>query len=527
MQAFLQPSSRPVVTRLGALWKSDPIAVALTAVTFAVHAALAHRYDVFGDELYFIVCGRHPAFGYVDQPPLVPLLSAGLYALGAQTWLLRLPAVLAAAALVWVTIALVRLLGGKNAAATCAGIAAALAPMLAGLTATFNTTTLEPLAWTLVAYGVARAAVREDWRALLWTGAVAGIALEGKYAIALWLAVVAFGLLLTAERRIFKRPELWIGAIIAAAIVAPSLIWQSVHGWPFAELIHNSATKNVVLSTPAFVVRQIVALNPFFAPLWIAGATAPFLMRTMARVRFLSIAFVAAFVALMVLHGKDYYVAAAYPAAFALGAVALESIVTATWFRVGYMTLAVLVSLVVLPAALPILSPEHLVRYEARFRTRAPQMRFEGDSKLGVNFGFQFGWHEMVRKIAEAYAAIPPAQRRHTSILVDDYAEAAAIDVYGAPLGLPPALSGHNQYFLWGLRGQDPIDILYVHGNRVLNPDGRYRLHPVGAQCRQSIPLGMTTSRFAMAFEDRKMLSLCLAMQPRLADIWPSLRFIY
>jgi len=81
-------------------WYRDRVAVAIAVPTLLVHLAFANRYDVFRDELYFIVCGRHPAFGYADQPPLVPLLAAALYALGHQTWLLRLPAVLAAAALV-------------------------------------------------------------------------------------------------------------------------------------------------------------------------------------------------------------------------------------------------------------------------------------------------------------------------------------------------------------------------------------------------------------------------------------------
>ena len=65
-----------------------------------VHLALAGRYDAFRNELYYIVCGRHPAFGYVDQPPLVPLLAAATQLFGDDVWLLRLPAVAAAVALI-------------------------------------------------------------------------------------------------------------------------------------------------------------------------------------------------------------------------------------------------------------------------------------------------------------------------------------------------------------------------------------------------------------------------------------------
>ena len=165
----------------------DRVATILTAATAAFHLAFANRYDVFRDELYFIVCGRHPAFGYADQPPLVPLLAAAFYGIGAQAWVLRLPAVFAAAALVWLTIAFARLLGGGNGAAWIAGLAAAIAPILIGLTATLNTTTFEPLLWTLVAYLLTRCILLDDRRALLWAGLAAGIAMEMKYALPLWL----------------------------------------------------------------------------------------------------------------------------------------------------------------------------------------------------------------------------------------------------------------------------------------------------------------------------------------------------
>ncbi|MFZ1017144.1 MAG: hypothetical protein WAN39_04645, partial [Candidatus Cybelea sp.] len=76
-------------------------AATLVAVAVAlVHVVSAGRYGFFANELYFIVCGRHPAFGYVDQPPLIPLLAAATQFGGNNTWLLRLPAVLAAVALV-------------------------------------------------------------------------------------------------------------------------------------------------------------------------------------------------------------------------------------------------------------------------------------------------------------------------------------------------------------------------------------------------------------------------------------------
>src|ERR1700726_3214833 len=119
-----QPAASAREMKLGETFRRDPVVWISVAILAAIYLPIAGRYDVFRDELYFIACGRHPAFGYVDQPPLVPLLAAGTYALGAQTWLLRLPAVLAAGGLVWLSVAFVRLLGGRSGAAWTVAIAA-------------------------------------------------------------------------------------------------------------------------------------------------------------------------------------------------------------------------------------------------------------------------------------------------------------------------------------------------------------------------------------------------------------------
>jgi 4-amino-4-deoxy-L-arabinose transferase-like glycosyltransferase len=161
----------------------DYVALGLALLAFCLHAVFAGRYDVFRDELYFIVCGRHPAFGYADQPPLVPLLSALFYGMGHSVWLLRLPATLAAAALVGLSVRFARLLGGGDFAAVLAGLATMIAPMLMGMASVFSTTSFDPLAWTLIAYLLVRAVRDEDRVALLWCGVVAGLDLEAKYAL--------------------------------------------------------------------------------------------------------------------------------------------------------------------------------------------------------------------------------------------------------------------------------------------------------------------------------------------------------
>ena len=182
---------------LTAAIRRDPIVWAIAAALFVLQMALAGRYDVFRNELYYIVCGRHPAFGYADQPPLVPLLAAASQIGGVHLWALRLPGALAGAALVPLTAGFARLLGGTTRSAILTAVAVATAPALLALAQIMTTSTFEPLAWTLCAYLITRAAIAEDPRALIWAGVTAGIAMQAKYGIVIWLAGLLAGLLAT------------------------------------------------------------------------------------------------------------------------------------------------------------------------------------------------------------------------------------------------------------------------------------------------------------------------------------------
>ncbi|MFN2460258.1 MAG: ArnT family glycosyltransferase [Candidatus Velthaea sp.] len=494
---------------------SDRVALAVALPALIVHAAFAGRYDVFRDELYFIVCGRHPAFGYADQPPLVPLLSAALYAFGHSTWLLRLPDILAAAGLVWLTVRFARLLGGGDAAATAAGIAVAAAPMFLGIFATLNTTVFEPLAWTASAYGLARAGISDDRRALVWTGAVAGIELEAKYSLVMWLLALLIAVAAGGGRRLLARRELWLGVALASALAVPSVVWQAANGWPFAELVRAAGAKNAVVSPAAFLVNQILVMNPLLAPLWMLGIAAPFVWADLARVRFLAIAFVLVVALALASHGKDYYVAAGYPSMFALGGIALERLVRAWSVRAAYLASAVAVSAVAAPAALPVLAPEEIAPYLQRIHlTPQQQERSFAGTNLPQQFADELGWRDYVRQVGSAYAALPTAVKAATAIKVDNYGEAAALDVYGSPYDLPPALSGHNQYYIWGLRGQRPHNVLVV------------QRHPeaLAPYCSAVRMFGTTYSRYAMAYENGKSIALCRGVHPPLEALWPHLK---
>ena len=45
---------------------------------------------------------------------------------------------------------------------------------------------------------------------------------------------------------------------------------------------------------------------------------------------------------------------------------------------------------------------------------------------------------------------LPPAQRAQACVLTSNYGEAGALSQLAAPGRLPPIISGHNNYYLWG-----------------------------------------------------------------------------
>jgi 4-amino-4-deoxy-L-arabinose transferase-like glycosyltransferase len=495
--------------------KKIPAEWLIALVIGLVHLAVAGRYDIFRNELYFIVCGRHPDFGFVDQPPLVPLLAAATQLFGDNPWLLRLPAVAAAAGLVLLTAYFARLLGGNSTSAWVAGLAAGIAPALMALTTTTTTATFEPIAWTAFAYFLTRAVVQGDRRAVLWAGLVAGIAMEAKYGIAFWLVPLGIGVLMTSVRRILVWPALWLWVLVGVLVALPSLIWQALHGWPFLEVHANHLTTgaNFTGSPIRFEVIQLFAMNIVLAPLWIAGVVAPFFWAPLKPARFLSVGLIGATVLVFVAHGKDYYLFPVYPSLFAVGAVIVARIRPVV--RTAWLMAALMVSLIFAPIALPILDPPPLAAYLAFSHLAPPPSEAAAvGAPLTQLFSDELGWRDLEKQVASVYHSLPADERSRTAILAVDYGEAAALDVYGQRDRLPPVLCGQNQYFLWGARGYDGSTIIHINGD-----PNRWR-----RGCDSVEVVGKFGVPYAMPYENERPIFICRGLRRNLSEIWSRLK---
>src|SRR5947207_13805015 len=95
------------------LLSGPTIVLCLALAKFLFHLFTAGRYGIFRDELYYLACGQHLDWGYVDQPPLIALIAwVARHLFGEWIVGLRLFPALAGAATVWRAGNVTRELGG-------------------------------------------------------------------------------------------------------------------------------------------------------------------------------------------------------------------------------------------------------------------------------------------------------------------------------------------------------------------------------------------------------------------------------
>jgi hypothetical protein len=326
-------------------------------------------------------------------------------------------------------------------------------------------------------------------------------------------------LLLTPLRRHLAQKWIWLGGLIALALALPNLIWQIRHDWPTWELLSNVAqsNKNVVLTPVQFMAQQALIMSPATLPLWLGGLVWLLVSRDCRRYRFVAIAYLITLAEFMVMHGKHYYLAPAYPMLFAAGGVAVERLfsVRLQWLKPAFVAAMIALAAVLAPTVLPILSPEKLVAYMKSIHFEPPRTETSHTAALPQLFADQFGWEEMVRSVAKAYATLSPEDRKRVAIFCQNYGEAGAIDFFGTKLGLPPAISGHQNYFLWGPRDYTGEILLVVDRGA---GDARQQFESVE-------DLGqIESSPWAMPWEQRNHVYLCRHLKGDVRDLWPKVK---
>jgi len=489
------------------------------AAKLLLHLYAGRNYGFFIDELYYLDCARHLAWGYVDQPPLIALIAKIARALFGD-WLsgIRLPAALAGAATAILTGLLARELGGQRFAQGIAALSFLLAPGILALDHILSMNAFEPLLWMGCALLVIRIIRTGDSRLWLWFGVLAGIGLENKHSMLIFGFALVAGLLLTSQRRTLATRWLWIGGAVAFVIFLPNLLWNIQHHFPFLELQTNirRSGRDVPLTPLAFFSQETLAMLPLSLPIWLGGLWYLFFHREGKTYRAVAWAWAIAAAIIVALSPRIYYLFPAYPLLFAAGGVAWERCLPAPrwqWLKPVYAALMIVMAALLAPTLLPLLPPETYIRYAEFTHLQQPRIENHDLGPLPQLFADQFGWPEMAATVAGAFNALPPDVRAKTCIYAQNYGQAGAIDLFGEKYGLPQAISGHQSHFLWGPMGCTGESVIVMAGHQ---KDLESQYAAVSKVARVEHPYSMPYEHFDVFY--------CENLKWPVSEVWPKVK---
>ena len=498
-----QVTTRPVQQQTPPQRRYWPEASVVAAV-FVVLAVTSNAYGYHRDELYFLACGKHLAWGYPDQPPLTPLLAVLGDAISpGSLWAFRLPATILTTLSVVLVILIAHEMGASRRARVIAAltISTSAVVLMAGHLLMTNTTDFffaALMTWLLARYIRTRTAYL-----LLLIGVVLGVGLLNKTLLGLLALALVIGLLVAGPRSALRSKWLLGGAVAALAIAAPNLVWQATNGFPQLDMAAAIQGRVVAGGRFGVIPFQLVLISPLLVPIWGAG-----LVRLVRRntFRVFGVAYVALAIELLVLGGNGFYLAGAYPALMAAGAIATDRwLTTAVRRRVLVGTFsgsAVLVGLAGLPL-IPVaaITDVPLVHY----------LDFGGTRE-------QVGWPELTAEVKAVYDGLPADERERAVVVTRNYGEAGALERYG----FSKVYSGHNAYAGWG-RPPEGADVVIVLGSQ----RDRTPLDWVQASCISANIVGETSNSAGLKnAEQHRPIWLCRGLNHTWQQIWPTLTWL-
>jgi hypothetical protein len=392
-------------------------------------------------------------------------------------------------------------------------------PVLLGTGNYLSMNSFEPVFWMgalLVVLRIADGSTNP--RAWLLFGLLTGLGIENKHSTIFFLIALLVGLLLSPQRRILWSRYCAAAVALLILLALPNLWWQYTNQFPTYQFLSTVAhsDKNIKYPPLPFFYEQIKVLLYTTAPLWIGGLIWLIFSRAARPWRFAGYTYLVFLGLMMLMHGKDYYLAPIYPILFAAGSVAFGNLTRRDWPLVAYgVNFLVDLCLFTAPIVLTVLPPSSYNAYSAPFNPKSTSFeKFTGP--LPEILSDRFGWDEMVQGFAARYNALPPEVRAKTAIYCGNYGEAGAVTVLGSQYGLPPAISGHQNFYFWGYQGFTGESVLTL-GSSAKNYADTYE---------EVVDLGAFDSPWIMDHERLHYFWLRHRKVPY-AQAWPNLKYWY
>ncbi len=499
---------------------STAIILFFSVMKLLLHLAFNSGYGYFRDEFYYIACSENLDFGYVDHPPLIALITRFFtFLLGDSVFAIRIFPAVAGAVTVFFTGMITKELGGGKFALVIAGLASLFSPVLIAQSGYLSMNALDITLWTAALYTLVLIIKYDKEKFWIYFGLIAGIGLQNKISILFLGFGLGIGLLLTPNRKYFRSKYFWLGTGIAALIFLPHIIWQIVHGWPTLEFIANASAYKIKVTSPfEFVLSHFLELHPVSVILVFAGLVYFLINKENKKYRILPVIYLSVIVLFLFQNAKPYYMSVLIPLIIALGAAAVDLLTKSKlkfWLKTVMIIIILPGYLWSVPLVLPVLSVDDYISYADYFGMKPSSGENHDLGLLPQHYADRFGWDEIVEAVKEAYDKLNEEEKQKALVFGQNYGEAGAVNLLGRKYGLPPAISSHNSYWLWGYPPDFTGDVLIVIGS---NMEDNSRFF-------ESVEHVSTASnKYAMPYENNLPVFICRDLKITPEVLWQRIK---
>lgn len=426
---------------------------AVSALLLVAHFLVGNGYGFHRDELQFLDDARHLQWGFVPYPPLTSFCGRVAIAMfGVSVQVFRLPAAVVDAVSLVLAGLMARELGGGRVAQV--GALLLCFPIALVMSSLMQYVSFDMLAWSVMILSTALVLRTGDERFWMGAGVGLGLGVLSKYAIAFPLVSLVVGIvLLPSQRRHLKSRWFWVGALIAAAIAAPNILWLVRHHFITLQMEHSIHLRDVRIGRAQGYFSDQLRFMMFGLPFAVGGLVA--LLRS-PRFRLLSVFYVGPLVLFALIKGRGYYLLPAYPVLYAAGAVGLEKWLSARKRAVRGVVYGAVVAAV--------LAEVGAVAWSGLPIWRPGSAAWRWQMKNNDDMANEVGWPEFVAQVAAVRDTLTPEERGQYAVLTENYGEAGALALYGPKHGLPVPISTVNDFHDRGYGPFEPQTLIVVGG---------------------------------------------------------------
>jgi len=425
----------------------------IAVFTLVVHMSTYNTLGFHRDEFLYLALGKHLAAGYWSNPPLIGVISFLSQLLPGNTlFTLRLFPAMAGALLIIITGLMTREMGGKTYAQVLACIALAISILFMRAFSMFQPVCFDILFWSLILYAFLRYINTEKPVYLILAGVAFGFGFLNKYMVIFLAAGLAIAVIPTSYRKLWISKYSWLAILIALLLLLPNIIWQYIQGFPVLHHMKElKETQLVNVKRMNILIDQILMFT-VSALVWVAGLIWLLKSGNAKKFRVFGYAYLSILLIFLLLRGKSYYMAGLYPILFAAGGVSWEMWMKRAASRVFLVLFIILLTIPILPGAIPFMSAPRLVSY---FSKIPPEMGGEAlvrweDGKmhpLPQDYADMLGWDELGGIVLKACDTIKDKNR--IMIYCENYGQAGAVDYCASCHELPEVISFSDAYRLW------------------------------------------------------------------------------